>query len=93
MTSYDPQLVQTADIFKALSHPARLCVVNRLTTTSLMTVGQMQECLGMSQSNVSQHLAILKNRGIIKGQRSGSEVLYSLTDERMKSLVKIFLDT
>ncbi len=93
MTSYDPQLVQTADIFKALSHPARLCVVNRLTTTSLMTVGQMQECLGMSQSNVSQHLAILKNRGIIKGQRSGSEVLYSLADERMKSLVKIFLDT
>ncbi len=93
MTSYDPQLVQTADIFKALSHPARLCVVNRLTTTSLMTVGQMQECLGMSQSNVSQHLAILKHRGIIKGQRCGSEVLYSLADERMKSLVKIFLDT
>ena len=93
MPSYDPQLVQTADIFKALSHPARLCVVNRLTTTSLMTVGQMQECLGMSQSNVSQHLTILKNRGIIKGQRNGSEVLYSLADERMKSLVKIFLDT
>ncbi len=93
MPNYDPLLVNTADIFKALSHPARLCVVNRLTTTSLMTVGQMQECLGMSQSNVSQHLSILKNRGIIKGERNGSEVFYSLADERMKGLVKIFLDT
>ena len=63
MPNYDPLLVNTADIFKALSHPARLCVVNRLTTTSLMTVGQMQECLGMSQSNVSQHLSILKTKG------------------------------
>ena len=93
MPNYDPLLVNTADIFKALSHPARLCVVNRLTTTSLMTVGQMQECLGMSQSNVSQHLSILKNKRIIKGERNGSEVFYSLADERMKGLVKIFLDT
>ncbi len=91
MAIYDPQIVVTSDIFKALSHPARLCVVNRLTTTSLMTVGQMQECLEMSQSNVSQHLSILKNRGIIKGERIGSEVFYSLADERMKSLVKIFI--
>ena len=93
MAIYDPKLVVTSDIFKALSHPARLCVVNRLTTTSMMTVGQMQECLGMSQSNVSQHLTILKNKGLIKGERIGSEVFYSLADERMRRLVKIFLDT
>ena len=91
MANYDPQIVVASDILKALSHPARLCVVNRLTTTSPMTVGQMQECLGMSQSNVSQHLTILKNRGIIKGERAGSEVFYSLADERMKALVKIFI--
>jgi ArsR family transcriptional regulator len=91
MANYDPKLIVSAELFKALSHPARLCVVNKLTTTSLMTVGQMQECLGMSQSNVSQHLSILKSRGIIKGERIGSEVFYSLADERMKGLVKIFL--
>ena len=93
MANIDPQIVTAADILKALSHPARLCVVNRLTTTSLMTVGEMQECLGMSQSNVSQHLSILKNRGIIKGERIGSEVFYALADERMRSLVKIFIVT
>jgi ArsR family transcriptional regulator len=91
MANYDPSLVQSSEIFKALSHPARLCVVNKLTTQSL-TVTQMQECLGVSQSSVSQHLSILKSRGIIKGERMGSEVLYSLRDERMKQLVGIFLN-
>jgi ArsR family transcriptional regulator len=91
MPNYNPGLIDSSEIFKALSHPARLCVVNKLTRTSL-TVSQMQDCLGMSQSNVSQHLFILKSKGIIKGERNGSEVLYSLADDRMKELVHIFLN-
>jgi ArsR family transcriptional regulator len=90
MANYQKNLIDSSEIFKALSHPARLCVVNKLTTTSL-TVGKMQECLEMSQSNVSQHLSILKSKGIIKSERIGSEDLYSLADERMRELVKIFL--
>lgn len=91
MASYSQQLIDTSELMKALSHPARLCIVNKITRGSL-TVGQMQECLAISQSNVSQHLAILKSRGIIKGERIGSEVFYSLCDERMRELVQIFLD-
>ena len=90
MANYQKNLVESSEIFKALSHPARLCVVNKLTISNL-TVGQMQECLGMSQSNVSQHLSILKNKGIISSERIGSEVFYSLTDERMRELVEIFI--
>lgn len=90
MAQFSEQLTQTADIFKALSHPARLCIVNKLTRTNL-NVTQMQDCLDMSQSNISQHLSILKSKGIIKGTRVGSEVIYTLADERMKSLVKLFL--
>lgn len=92
MAHYSQNLIDAAEIFKALSHPARLCIVNKLSSTSLI-VGQMQECLGMSQSNVSQHLSILKNRGIIRGERIGSEVFYTLADEKMKELVKIFLSS
>lgn len=91
MASYSQQLMDTSELMKALSHPARLCIVNKITRGSL-TVSQMQECLAISQSNVSQHLAILKSRGIIKGERVGSEVFYSLSDERMRELVQIFLD-
>jgi ArsR family transcriptional regulator len=89
MASYDDELIETSAIFKALSHPARLCIVNKITRGSL-TVTQMQDCLEMSQSNVSQHLSILKSKGIIKGERMGSEVLTSLRDQRMKALVRIF---
>jgi len=90
MASYEQNLIDAAEVLKALSHPARLCMVNKITRGAL-TVGQMQECLDISQSNVSQHLSILKNRGIIRGERIGSEVLYSLADERMKALVQIML--
>lgn len=89
MASYDEALIEASEVFKALSHPARLCIVNKMTKGSL-TVTQMQDCLSMSQSNVSQHLSILKSRGIIRGERTGLEVLYSLKDERMKALVGIF---
>lgn len=92
MANYDQSLIQAAEVFKAISHPARLCVANKLATQSSLTVTQMQECLGVSQSNLSQHLSILKNKGIIRGERSGSEVFYSLADERIKQLVKIFLE-
>jgi len=90
MTDFDEKLIEASEIFKALSHPARLCIVNKLTRVNL-NVTQMQECLAMSQSNISQHLSILKNKGIIKGTRVGSEVIYSLSDERMRSLVAVFL--
>jgi ArsR family transcriptional regulator len=90
MTKYDQKLIDSSAVFKALSHPARLCIINKLTTTSL-NVTQMQECLGMSQSSISQHLSILKNQRLIEGIRTGSEVIYSLSDERMRALVNIFL--
>ena len=90
MAEFSEQLTDVSEIFKALSHPARLCIVNKLTHTNL-NVSQMQDCLDMSQSNISQHLSILKHKGIIKGTRVGSEVIYSLSDERMKELVLIFL--
>ena len=91
MAKYDEKIIDASEVFKALGHPARLCIVNKLTTTKL-TVSQMQECLDTSQSSVSQHLSILKNKKIIYGERVGSEVIYSLVDERMVQLVKIFLN-
>ena len=90
MPNYNQELIDSSEIFKALAHPARICIVNRLTNSSL-NVSEMQRCLDVSQSSISQHLTILKSKGIIKGERIGSEVIYSLVDKRMYPLVKIFL--
>ena len=91
MTEYERLLKDSAEIFKALSHPSRLCIVNKLTISDL-NVSQMQDCLNISQSNLSQHLSILRKLKIIDGVRLGSEVKYSLIDNRMKDLVKILLE-
>ncbi|MFA6808301.1 MAG: metalloregulator ArsR/SmtB family transcription factor [Eubacteriales bacterium] len=91
MPKYDKEIIITSEIFKALGHPTRMCIINKLTHSEL-NVTQMQDCLDASQSSISQHLAILKNKNIIVGQRIGSEIIYSLADNRMKDLIKIFLN-
>lgn len=76
-----------ADKLKALAHPYRLCIVKGLMSNSC-NVTKIQECLGLPQSTVSQHLAKLKSAGIITGQREGLEICYSVTDEDAINIVK-----
>lgn len=73
-----------AEVFKALSHPIRVEIVtNLITRKEECNVTKMVECLGISQPNVSQHLNILKNAGIIKGFRKGNNICYRVVDEQV----------
>lgn len=83
---YKEKLIEVADILKAISHPTRLCIVTNLMFED-RNVNQMQNCLNVPQSTVSQHLSILKSSGIIKGTRNGTEIVYSLVDERVKFVI------
>jgi len=47
----------------------------------------MEECLEVSQSAISQHLAKLKNTGIVKGYRTGNEVYYEVISETAKKII------
>lgn len=86
--SYKKKLHRMAEIFKALGHPARLCIVCRLMVLEKCNVSKMQSCLELPQSTVSQHLAVLKSKNIIKGERKGVEVIYSVIDENVKKVIK-----
>jgi DNA-binding transcriptional ArsR family regulator len=70
-----------SEILKALSHPVRLCIVRGLLQNGKCNVSHMQECLKLPQSTVSQHLQKLKAAGIIKGERQGLEIKYTLVNE------------
>jgi len=50
-----------AEILKALSHPIRLCIAKGLIEEGNVNVTHMENCLGVSQSSVSQHLSKLKS--------------------------------
>ncbi|MBN2260221.1 MAG: winged helix-turn-helix transcriptional regulator [Clostridiales bacterium] len=91
MPGYAKITLEASEVFKALGHPARVCILSKLRYESL-NVTQMQECLDISQSNISQHLNILKNKGIIFGQRNGSEIFYSLTDDRVKKIIEMYFN-
>jgi ArsR family transcriptional regulator len=75
-----------AEILKVLGHPIRLKIVAGLMSESC-NVKKIWECLGLPQATVSQHLALLKNKGIIEGQRNGVEVFYRVTSNAAKEIV------
>jgi predicted transcriptional regulator len=82
---------EAADILKALAHPVRLCIVKGLIDKGRCNVTFMQECLGLPQSTVSQHLQKLRSMGIVETDRNGLEIGYTVTNEKIKKLVQIFL--
>jgi len=77
-----------ADVLKVLGHPIRLKIVAGLCNQEC-NVKHIWECLGLPQATVSQHLALLKNKGIIDGKRDGVEVHYSVINDFAKSIIRI----
>ncbi len=78
---------QEAEILKVLGHPIRLKIVAGLCTKEC-NVKYIWECLGLPQATVSQHLALLKNKGIIEGKRDGVEVYYTVVHPLAKRIVE-----
>lgn len=80
-------LIKKAELLKALAHPIRLCIVRGLIEKGSCNVSYMQECLGVSQTSVSQHLAKLRALGIVESERQGLEMIYTLKDEKVRDVV------
>lgn len=67
-----------AKICKALSHPARIRIVEHLTAIDKCICGDIVNILPLAQSTVSQHLKALKDSGIVKGEIEGPKTCYCL---------------
>ena len=89
---FDKELQTAASYFKALSHPARLAILNYLAETRVCMTGDISKELPLSRTTVNQHLAELKNMGLIKGEISGVRVNYCLNPDRINSLKTMFDD-
>ena len=82
------KFIQKSELLKALAHPIRLCIVKGLMEKE-SNVTNIQECLDLPQSTVSQHLFKLKAAGIIKGERNGLEISYQVINEEARKIIKI----
>ncbi|WFD09858.1 ArsR/SmtB family transcription factor [Tepidibacter hydrothermalis] len=85
----NPQLFdEYSELLKALAHPVRLCIAKGLLDAGSSNVSNMQNCLDMPQSTISQHVSKLKSAGIIKGERNGLEIIYSVSNDKVKDIIK-----
>ena len=77
-----------ARVCKAIADPKRLLIINELRDQEL-SVGDLCDALGISQSNASQHLAVLRERGILASRRVGSNVFYALRSQKVVQAVDL----
>jgi DNA-binding transcriptional ArsR family regulator len=68
-----------AGIFQALGHPKRVAIVEQLSLRE-MSVSQLCEKIAVEQANVSQHLAVLRNKHIVDTRKEGNQIFYRLRD-------------
>lgn len=81
-----------AEIFKALSHPIRLCIVLDLyNNKDGRNVSNLQAGIGISQSSVSQHLRILKQHDILDSHRHGTEIIYKLNNNEVLRIIQLLI--
>ena len=71
---------------KAMSHPLRLKILCTLADQEL-SVQEIVDAVGTSQSNISQHLAILRDKGIIGSRKNANRVFYRVGDQRVLKLI------
>ena len=75
----DEITILQAEILKTLANPLRIEILH-LLADGPREVGRLARLIGVSQPNVSQHLAVLRTAGLVEAERDGREVRYRLTD-------------
>ncbi|WP_200793500.1 ArsR/SmtB family transcription factor [Caminicella sporogenes] len=76
------------EVLKALAHPTRLQIVKKLSKGTLC-VCELNQDIELSQSNLSQHLKILRDANILIQERDGTRINYSIKDKEILEIVKI----
>ncbi len=82
----DEDIDRASRSLKAMSHPLRLKILCILGAREI-SVQEIVECVGTSQSNISQHLAILRDKGILNSRKDANRVYYRIGDERTLGLI------
>lgn len=82
---------QIAELFKAFGDQTRVHILSLLVEQELC-VGDISEAVGLSQSGISHQLRILKQMHLIKFRREGKNILYSLADDHVCTILQMGLE-
>jgi DNA-binding transcriptional ArsR family regulator len=78
-----------ANLFKGLAHPFRVRVLEVLATAPEASVSELLETTGLEASNLSQHLAVLRNYRLVTADRRGNQVFYRLAYAQVADLLRV----
>jgi len=87
----DDDIERASRSLKAMSHPLRLKILCTLGDREI-SVQDIVEHVGTSQSNISQHLAILRDKGILFSRKDANRVYYKVGDSRTLALIDMMRD-
>lgn len=85
------QIEDASRAMKAMSHPLRLKIVCVLGDREV-SVQDIVDQVGTSQSNISQHLALMREKGVLRTRKDANRVYYRLADERMLEVIALVRD-
>jgi ArsR family transcriptional regulator len=88
MNEGDRDYQRLADVFKALGHPTRLQILAK-TVSGEFCVQDLGDELDRRQPHISQHLTILRQRGLVVSQRKGKNVCYRPADSRIAKVIEL----
>ncbi len=91
MTELENHIDDVAAVLKSLSNPMRLNIMCQLLERE-QTVGELSEALKTTNANVSQHLTILRNQGVVAHRKDANFVYNSIQDQRFVTLLTTLQD-
>lgn len=75
---FEELFLHQSELFKALAHPRRLEIIH-LLREQILCVTDIHQMLNLPQANISQHLMILRDAGLVKVEREGKQIFYRLS--------------
>ncbi len=85
------ELDHVSRAMRVIAHPLRLKILCTLGS-GRFSVLDIVDRIGTSQSNTSQHLGILRDKGILQSQKDGNRIFYSISDRRTLDIVNMMRD-
>ena len=88
LIGHDENIREASEALKAIAHPLRLKILCLVGQNELM-VQEIVEAVGTSQSNISQHLAVMRDRGLLASRKEANKVFYRIEDPRILKMIAL----
>jgi DNA-binding transcriptional ArsR family regulator len=89
LAEFEPKAAEAAQLLKLLANESRLLILCRLVAEREMSVGELAAAVGLSQSALSQHLAKMREEGLVATRREAQTVHYRIADPNARRVLAL----